>query len=66
MLYEYTNKERELIASCFRGGNYHALRDLPDQIAPNQVMQAFREKMDYNVNESEITQNLRKPYDGLK
>ena len=42
VLYEYTNKEQDLIQACFRGGNYFNLRDLPDDIAPNQVLQALR------------------------
>lgn len=46
MLYEYTNKETEVVAACFRVGNYFTLRDLPDDIAPNNVIQALKEKME--------------------
>ena len=46
MLYEYTNKEQELVAACFRAGNYFNLRDLPDDLGPNNVMQALKEKLD--------------------
>jgi hypothetical protein len=46
VLYEYTNKEQELVAACFRVGNYMNLRDLPDEIAPNNVLQAFKDKLE--------------------
>lgn len=46
MLYEYTNKEQELVAACFRVGNYLNLRDLPDELGPNNVIMALREKIE--------------------
>lgn len=44
VLYDYTNKERDLIQRCFRTGNYNALRELPNHIAPNQVLRYARDK----------------------
>ena len=38
MLYEFTNKEQDLIVRAFRSGNYVGLRDLPDNLAPNNVL----------------------------
>lgn len=38
VLYEYTNKEQEIVSSCFRVGNYFSLRDLPDEIGANNVL----------------------------
>jgi len=34
VLYEYTNKEYDVVKSAFRVGNHHSLRDLPNEIAP--------------------------------
>jgi hypothetical protein len=38
MLYEFTNKEQDLVINAFRTGNFVGLRDLPDLIAPNNVL----------------------------
>ena len=46
MLYEFTNREKEVVQACFRVGNYHNLRDLPDELGPNQITQALRDKID--------------------
>jgi hypothetical protein len=46
VLYEYTNKEQELVTSCFRVGNFFTLRDLPNELGPNNIIQALREKLD--------------------
>ena len=37
MLYEYTNREKDLVERAFRGGNYQTLRSLPDDIRPHSV-----------------------------
>ena len=50
MLYEYTNKERDLIQRCFRTGNYNALRELPNRLAPNEILKYAREKQETNIN----------------
>jgi hypothetical protein len=49
MLYEYTNKEQEHIKRCFRAGNFSHLRELPDQINPNAILDSTREKQNFNV-----------------
>jgi len=49
VLYDYTNKERDLIQRCFRTGNHNALRELPNTLAPNQVLKYQREKQDTNL-----------------
>lgn len=46
VLYEFTNKERELIMACFRRGTYVSLRDLPNELGPNQIMQSLKEKLE--------------------
>lgn len=48
-LYDYTNKEQELIVRCFRTGNYDSLRDLPNGLAPQQVIEAMKEKISKNI-----------------
>lgn len=50
MLYDYTNKERDLIQRCFRTGNYNALRELPNHLGPNQLLKYTREKQETNIN----------------
>ena len=39
MLYEFTNKEQDLVLQAFRIGNFISMRDLPDNIAPNNILQ---------------------------
>lgn len=46
MLYDYTNKEKDLIEKCWRVGNYHSLRDLPSHLAPSNVLKSYQEKQD--------------------
>ena len=45
MFYEYTNKEQDLVKYAFRAGNFHSLRDLPDEIAPFTVSHALKVKV---------------------
>lgn len=33
LLYDFTNKEHDMIMSCFRTGNYASLRDLPNELS---------------------------------
>jgi hypothetical protein len=35
VLYDFTNKEHDMIMRCFRIGNYTSLRDLPNKLAAN-------------------------------
>ena len=45
MLYEFTNREQDLVNQAFRTGNYISMRDLPENIAPNNVLQQLHVKM---------------------
>ena len=60
-LYDYTNKEQELILRCFRTGNYDSLRDLPNELGPQQVIENIKEKIAKNikvVNNTEIKKSI--------
>jgi hypothetical protein len=46
MLYDYTNKEKDLIEKCWRVGNYYSLRDLPTNLAPSNILKSIQEKQD--------------------
>lgn len=65
MLYEYTNKEQELVAACFRVGNCFNLRDLPDLIGPNNVIQALKEKLEKAKALSALNAQNKKNYASL-
>ena len=45
VLYEYTNKEYDIVKSAFRPSNYHSLRDLPNDMAPFSVSQSIKERL---------------------
>ena len=49
MLYEYTNREQEIIRYAFRVGNFTSLRDLPVNVGAGTVLQAQRDKQDLNI-----------------
>ena len=49
LLYDFTNKEQDVIQQCFRTGNYASLRDLPVQMMPNSIAKAMRDKQDMNL-----------------
>lgn len=66
MLYEFTNKERDVIQACFRAGNYYNIRDLPDEIGPNQVAQAIKERAEKAQQMSMMVQQNKKAYTTLK
>lgn len=60
MLYEYTNKEQDLVKNAFRIGNFMSLRDLPDEIAPFAVTHNMKVKVqDSNLNSQITSQNSR-------
>ena len=48
-LYDYTNKEQDMVYRCFRTGNYDSLRDLPNELAPQQVIEKLKEKITSNI-----------------
>ena len=37
MLYEYTNKEVDIVKNAFRIGNWDSIRDLPSELKPFSV-----------------------------
>ena len=45
MLYEYTNKERDIVQCAFRPSNYHSLRELPNDLQPFSVSQSVKERL---------------------
>ena len=49
LLYDFTNKEQDLVMRCFRVGNYTSLRDLPANLMPNAVLKQMNEKQDTNL-----------------
>lgn len=67
MLYEYTNKEQDNILNAFRIGNWNHIRDLPNNIAPNNVLQQLQIKMNItNTESSVISQNNKKHREQLE
>ena len=44
LLYDFTNKEQDIIMRCFRVGNYTSLRDLPANLLPNAVTKMMNDK----------------------
>ncbi len=65
VLYEYTNKEQQIVQSCFRIGNYFSLRDLPDDFSANNVNQSMRERLEKAQIISAINAQNRKIYASL-
>jgi hypothetical protein len=51
-LYDYTNKEQDMVYRCFRSGNYDSLRDLPSNIAPQQIIEQMKEKITKNISKN--------------
>jgi hypothetical protein len=51
-LYDYTNKEQDAINRCFRTGNYDSLRDLPNDIAPQRLLEAIKQKINDNISQN--------------
>ena len=65
MLYEYTNKETDIVQSAFRRGNYQSIRGLPDEIRPYSVGQAVKEKIAENALMSSIIGQNNTAYNEL-
>ena len=62
VLYEYTNKEQDLIKNAFRIGTFNSIRDLPNEITPFSVTHNLKVKVqDTNLN-SQITSHNSKIY----
>ena len=67
MLYEYTNKEQDSVINAFRTNNFVQLRDLPNNIGPNNIIQNLQIKMAHVINESSvISQNKKQHLEHLK
>ena len=67
MLYEFTNREQDLVNQAFRTGNYINMRDLPENIAPNNVLQQLHVKMRQVLHESTVNAaNKQKHLEHLK
>ena len=54
MLYEFTNKEQNQVVNAFRVGNWVQIRDLPNNVAPNNVLQQIQIKMNQALTESSV------------
>jgi hypothetical protein len=45
MLYEYTNREYDVVKNAFRSGNYQSIRDLPNELNSLSVSQSVKERV---------------------
>ena len=45
VLYEYTNREFDIVKNAFRTGNYHSIRDLPNDLTSASVSQSVKERV---------------------
>jgi hypothetical protein len=60
VLYEYTNKELDIIKNAFRTGNYDSIRDLPNDLKPFTVQQQITKRLQMeDLNNSMVSQNKR-------
>ena len=57
MLYEFTNREQEMIVNAFRTGNHMSLRTLPDHLAPNNVSTHMQSKTKESMALSSVISN---------
>lgn len=67
MLYEYTNKEYDLVKNAFRIGNWDSIRNLPTELKPFQVLSHIPERLQKEeLHTSMIVQNKRVAKEILK
>lgn len=67
VLYEYTNKEYDLVKNAFRTGNWDSLRDLPNELKPFAVQQHISQRLQQEeLHNSMIQQNKRVAKEILK
>jgi hypothetical protein len=45
VLYDYTNKEYDIIKNAFRIGNWDSIRDLPHELKPYSVQQHIARRL---------------------
>lgn len=62
MLYEFTNKEQDCVMQAFRVGNFFNLRDLPNYVAPNNVLSQLQVNMNTAAAQSSIISNNNKKH----
>ena len=67
VLYEYTNREFDIVKNAFRSGNYQSIRDLPNELNATTISQSVKERvMNAQLYSSIQTQNLRIAQEILK
>lgn len=60
VLYEYTNKENDIVRNAFRTGNWDSLRDLPNDLKPFNVQQQISRRLQLEeLHSSMVSQNKR-------
>jgi hypothetical protein len=60
VLYEYTNKEFDMVRNAFRTGNWDSLRDLPNDLKPFHVQQQISRRLQLEeLHSSMVSQNKR-------
>ena len=62
MLYEFTNKEQDQVINAFRINSFVTLRDLPDNIAPTNVIQHIQGKMKESLALSSVISHNKKTH----
>ena len=62
MLYEFTNKEQDSVINAFRANNYFNIRDLPNHLSPNNVLQQLQANMNFAITESSIISQHNKQH----
>jgi len=56
VLYDYTNKEYDIIKNAFRIGNWDSIRSLPNDLKPYAVQQYIAQRLqEENVHNSMIS-----------
>ena len=59
-MYEYTNKENDIVRNAFRTGNWDSLRDLPNDLKPFNVQQQISRRLQLEeLHSSMVSQNKR-------
>lgn len=60
MLYEYTNKELDIIKNAFRTGNYDSIRGLPNDLKPFSVQAQVSKRLQFEeLHSTMVSQNKK-------
>lgn len=60
MLYDYTNKENDIVRNAFRTGNWDSIRNLPNDLRPFAVQQhVSRRLQEDEIHSQMVSQNKR-------